>query len=63
MSMTEVKINYLILLVELQVQFQMIIKLQAQTMQKWQSVRCTYCPNSLTRFHFLLQVNCISGLM
>ncbi len=34
-----------------------------QTMQTRQSFRCTQCPNSLTRFHSLLQVNCMSGLM
>ncbi len=32
-------------------------------MQKRQSLRCTQCPNSLTRFHSLLQVNYMSGLM
>ncbi len=34
-----------------------------QTMQKQQSFRYTQCLNSLTRFHSLFQVNCISGLM
>ncbi len=34
-----------------------------QTMQKRQSFWCTQGPNSLTRFHSLLQVNRMSGLM
>jgi len=37
----------------------MIIKRQAKTMQKRQPFWCTQCPNSLTRFHSLLQVGYI----
>ncbi len=40
----------------------MIIKQQANY-AKAAVDRCTQCPNSLTRFHSLLQVNCMSGLM
>jgi len=40
-----------------------MIKQQAQTMQKRQPFRWTQSQNSLTRFHSLLQVDNISGVM